>query len=228
MRSFVKVSWMVVLAVAVLTPLSAQAARLDASDPLVPAGLVDDDVFHLTFTTSTKQQAKSQDIADYNSLVQGLADAAGFSALSWKAIVSTEAVHAKDNAVVSGAVYRLDDVQVADDAADFWDGSHAAAMNLTETGGAPLNSWTHTGSGGDGLGIAGQHVGNQTHATMIGYSDQHVSKIWLEGMAVGWDNALPFYAISEKIIVGIPEPGTMGLLMLGLVGLLCRRGTHRS
>ena len=34
MRSFVKVCWMVVLAVVVLVPLSAQAARLDASDSL--------------------------------------------------------------------------------------------------------------------------------------------------------------------------------------------------
>ena len=231
MRSFVKVSWMVVLAVAVLAPLAAQAAFLPSDGPLVPAGLSDGDTFHLAFVSSSQHQAGSQDISTYNGLMQGLADGssvAGMGDVSWNVIGSTVAVNAKDNAVVSGPVYLTDGSLVANDAADFWDGSHASTINKDESGAAYTGwSWTFTGTNSDGTGTPAQQLGNQTHATMIGYADQKAAN-WTQGHAAGWDNMAHFYALSELITVGVPEPGTMGLLMLGLVGLLCRRGSYRS
>jgi len=234
MRSFVKVSWMVVLAVAVLAPLSAQAAYLDSGHALVP-GLSDGDTFHLAFVSSDMHKAGSQDITTYNDVLQNLANNSsigGMGDLSWKMLGSTTAVDARDNAPVSGPVYLTDGSKVADDAADFWDGSHAVVMNKNENGATFSEgwSWTFTGSNSDGTAASGTALGNQTHPTTVGYADQKAAN-WMFGHSPGHDNMARYYALSELITVGanpIPEPGTMGLLMLGLVGLLCRRGSHRS
>jgi len=118
---------------------------------------------------------------------------------------------------------------VATGFADFWDGSHAVTMNVAEDGGAPGHSWTWTGSdhSGDLLGGCasfGCGVGPQDDPVSLGFNDQSAAN-WIEGgLIVGGDNVLVFYALSEEItITEIPEPATMGLMMLGLTGMLCSR-----
>jgi len=257
LTSLAKVCCMVVLEVAVLVPLSAQAAYLASDDALVPAGLVDGNVFHLAFVTSGVQQAKDRGgvLSAYDTLVQGYADGASSlvkdAGLTWKVIGSVNAVtagnyglsadvaqeDARDHALVSGAVYLLNGTKIADDNADMWDGSLDANPNIDETGATPGNTNVFTGTQANGTVSAGavtwgpgEGLGPQDDRVRVGVFDQS-NYLWLDYNSVNGDNAYHFYALSEKITVGvdpIPEPGTMGLLMLGLVGLLCRRGTHRS
>ena len=68
------------------------------------------DTYHLAFVTLGTRNGISADIGDYNTFVQGAADAAGIGvteSVTWKAIGSTATVDAKDNAVVSAPVYNL-------------------------------------------------------------------------------------------------------------------------
>src|SRR5688500_13200928 len=61
------------------------------------------DKYHLVFNASTTHHALSSNIGNYNQLVQTAANGAGIGeslGVTWKAILSTPFVHAKDNAVI--------------------------------------------------------------------------------------------------------------------------------
>jgi hypothetical protein len=71
------------------------------------------DTYRLAFISSTTITATSSNIADYNTLVQNAANAAGLGAATWKAFVSTATVDAKDNCSMNVgdpeiAIYRMD------------------------------------------------------------------------------------------------------------------------
>ena len=111
--------------------------------------------FRLLFVTSTLRKADSRNIADYNTHVQNAAN--GNAALrpfkgQFRALVSTTAVHARQNTGTIGAgvpVYWLGGAKVADDYADFYDGSWDSGAGKTETGSAYTGKvWT--GSHADG------------------------------------------------------------------------------
>ena len=126
-----------------VTNNSALTNEVLASWSLTPAGLAVGDQFRLIFLSSTKRNALSTDIADYNTFVQDRAAAghAGILAYSggFGVIGCTAAVDARDNTSTTGTgvpIYWLDGAKVADDYADFYDGSWADEVNDKDESGA--------------------------------------------------------------------------------------------
>ena len=126
--------------------------------PLKPSGLSAGDQFRLMFITSTTRNATSTDIGDYNSFVQGRAAAGHTSIRSYSAqfrvVGSTAAVDARDNAMTTGTgvpIYWLGGAKVADDYADFHDGTWANPAGRDESGGTVSSTTRYTtGSNHDG------------------------------------------------------------------------------
>ncbi len=126
--------------------------------PLKPSGLSAGDQFRLMFITSTTRDATSSNIADYNSFVQGRAAAGHTSIQSYSAqfrvVGSTTAVDARDNAMTTGtgvAIYWLGGAKVADNNADFHDGTWANPVGRDESGGTVGSTTRYlTGSENDG------------------------------------------------------------------------------
>ena len=127
---------------------------------LKPADVERGESFRLLFVTSTGRNAQSTDIADYNAFVQTRAKA-GHSAITddmgdqFKVLGSTTSVDARDNTGTTGAgvpIYWLNGEKVADDYADFYDGSwdSRAARNGdgSREGEREFTVWT--GSNDDG------------------------------------------------------------------------------
>ena len=119
-----------------VTNNSARPNEVLASWSLTPAGLAAGDQFRLLFLSSTKRDAVSTDIADYNTFVQdrtaaGHADIRAYSA-GFRAVGCTGAVDARDNTSTTGMgvpIYWLDGTKVADDYADFYDGDWDDEVN---------------------------------------------------------------------------------------------------
>lgn len=111
---------------------------------IVPTGLNPGDTYHLAFVSSTSRDGTSTNIADYNSFVQGVANAAGIGSsenVDWFTIASTSTVDAKDNAVVgvSTPVYLVNGTtKIADGFSDMWDGSLDASPNRSKLKSARL------------------------------------------------------------------------------------------
>ena len=129
---------------------------------LVPSGLDDGDSFRLLFIGTNGRDASSSDISVYNTFLQnqvetnGHADIQAHSA-TFRMLGSTEDVDARDNTGTTGTgvpIYWLNGAKVADDYADFYDGSwDEEATGRRETGasvsiGTDWKIWT--GSAQDG------------------------------------------------------------------------------
>ena len=119
-----------------VTNNSALTNEVLASWSLTPAGLAVGDQFRLIFLSSTKSNALSTDIGDYNTFVQdraaaGHADIRAYSG-GFGVIGCTAAVDARDNTATTGTgvpIYWLDGAKVADDYGDFYDGSWDDEVN---------------------------------------------------------------------------------------------------
>ena len=126
-----------------VTNNSALTNEVLASWSLTPASLAVGDQFRLIFLSSTKRNALATDIADYNTFVQDRA-AAGHASIQaysggFGVIGCTAAVDARDNTSTTGTgvpIYWLDGAKVADDYADFYDGSWADEVNDKDESGA--------------------------------------------------------------------------------------------
>ena len=127
------------LALAALCALPHQAAaQVNVPDDwaLIPSGLSDGDSFRLLFLSSVKRDGSSSAIADYNGHVQFHASL-GHAAIQehssqFKAVGCTRAVDARDNTGTTGTgvpIYWLNGNKVADDNADFYDGSWSNETN---------------------------------------------------------------------------------------------------
>ena len=111
-----------------------ESARAQTEVPsdwsLIPSGLGGGDEFRLLFISSTTRDATSTSIGDYNSHVQsaaaaGHADIQGYSS-GFRVVASTATVDARDNTSSTGTgvpIYWLDGNKVADNYADFYDGT---------------------------------------------------------------------------------------------------------
>ena len=116
--------------------VSAAPTEVPSSWSLKPAGLAVGDQFRLIFLSSTKRNATPTDIADYNTFVQERAAAghAGIQSYStgFRVVGCTGAVDARDNTDTIGRgvpIYWLDGTKVADNYADFYDGSWDDEIN---------------------------------------------------------------------------------------------------
>ena len=133
------------------------------NNPLFTAG----GKFRLLFVTSTRTTAVSSDIATYNTFVQNAAN--GNTALrpfksQFRALISTPTVDARDNTATTGTgvpIYWVQGAKVADNYADFYDGSWDSQAGKTETGGTLSSStFPYTGSDSDGTKTAINMVGS--------------------------------------------------------------------
>lgn len=207
----------------------------------LPAGLNPGDSYRLAFVTSVARGAENTDIAAYNTFVNDLANAVPLlNALStnWTAIASTSAVDARDNTntnpgTETGApIYLLDGVtMLASDNADLWDGTIGNLFNIDENGNNVGVTQVWTGTTADGSGNLSQELGS---ASPITGATHFANSIWVTVTSHPNTVQWRMYAISDAITIPggepepeIAEPGQLGLLGLGLVGLGFARRRRR-
>ena len=132
---------------------------------LIPAGLGAGDKFRLIFLSSTKTNATSYDIADYNTFIQGLA-AAGHTNIQtyssgFRAVGCTADSDARDNTATTGAgvrIHWLNGNKVADNYGDFYDGDWDEERNSQDKNELGANgpntslqdNWPYTGCAHNG------------------------------------------------------------------------------
>ena len=121
---------------------------------LIPAEVGPGDSFRLIFITSTRRNARSTDIADYNTFVQNAA-ARGHTAIrpyasGFRVVGSTASIDARDNTCTSGIgvpIYWLNGNKVADHHGDFYDGSWDDEVNPKKRIGQQQSQWNRTVDG---------------------------------------------------------------------------------
>ncbi len=195
------------------------------------------DQYRLVFVSSTVRDATSADIADYNAHVQSAANAAGLSSVTWNAIGSTETVDARDNTSTNPAadgsgvgIFLMDGVtKVVDDYNDLWDGNVDNRINKTETNGPWVTglpfyaSWgpVWTGTTNDGTGENGKELGSSGNVT-FGLASAELNFWEDRGDSSQTTQSVMVYGLSEMLTV-VPEPATLALAGVGLLGLRRRR-----
>ena len=124
-------------------PLRDQGRAVRPDSPLVPVGLEVGDQFRLLFLTSTTRDAISTDIETYNAFVQAAAGIGQRDIREYRtgflAVASTALVDARNNTSTTGEgvpIYWLGGGKIADDYADFYDGTWADEANPTDETGA--------------------------------------------------------------------------------------------
>ena len=215
-------------------------AVLPPDSALIPAGLAAGARFRLLFATSTSatasenRDASSTDIADYNSFVQGRAaaghdDIQAYSA-GFRVVGSTTAVDARDNTATTTTgddtglpIYWLGGAKVADNYAEFYDGSWDDEANPKDESGSarPLSADADrpfTGSDDDGTADSSSTLGSGT--VTIGKPNSSVANEnpLSSDSAQANTETRPFYALSHVFEVGteITVPSNWGLIPTGL------------
>ena len=158
-----------VLACAALAGFAAPASaqmEVPSDWALIPSDLGSGDQFRLLIVTSTRRDANSADIGDYDTHVRD-AVAAGHASIrsyssQFKVLASTATVNARDHTGTTGAgvpIYWLGGDRVADGYADFYDGSWDSLAPNDENGATARGSvWT--GSRADGtMDFAAANIG---------------------------------------------------------------------
>ena len=189
---------------------------------LKPAGIGYGDSFRLLFVSSTTRNATSTDINDYNQHVINAAGA-GHSAIQalkngFRAIASTEAVDARDNAGLTATGVRIywlgSNDKVADNNGDLLDGTWDNETAKNESGQARSASFVWTGStdggieltlSGDSLALGGNGVGDTGHVG-IGRPNNTNGTPLASTVHGSRTSDLPLYALSQ--VLRVPQPAT--------------------
>ena len=222
-------------ALAVLPALASADIVVPHDHPLIPVGLRPGDSFHLIFVTSTQVQRDLVDgtddgsdnstTAQWDAHVNALAAAStlpgGMGDIDWFAMVSVDnlsdgapGIAAKDHAVVSAPVYRMDGTLVATGSSDLWDGSIAAPVIITEKGtnlgsglGVYFETWSGDASNYISAGVIGIYpLGNGGNSAQVGFADQSGGGWFSYAQHVrrGPNDSRRVYALSERITIAIP------------------------
>ena len=160
-----------------LTPPMAtpSGVRVPADWPLTPRNLGTSHSFRLLFVSSAPRDATASDINAYNNHVIALAGTGHTSIRAFKdgfrAIASTTAVEARDNAALSGTgvpIHWMNGVKVADNYGDFLDGTWDSEAFTPESGGSGSTNaelvWT--GSTDRALGSGRNRLGTNDALTL--------------------------------------------------------------
>lgn len=194
---------------------------LPPEHPLVPTSIDPGETFQLAFVSSAVLQRDLLDgvndgsddsvISQWNAWANDQAAAnthataqKDIAAISWYAIASTKDVAAKDNAVVSGPVYRIDRNQVATNATDMWDASLINGISVDENGVSQSgNVWAGGPSYQSDGTIGGQPLGNGTASASRGNTGNDHTWFGQGGhIARGPDDtSTRVFALSEAITV---------------------------
>lgn len=228
--SFGRASFLLTILVAI--PFGSQASIVT-----VPTGLQPGDVYRLVFVTSGSTAATSTSISTYDSFVTSAANAV--SALSglnatWLAIASVTGVSASSHVGTSSStvgIYNLNGDLVANGTAGLFGSTPPtllAAMDYTELDAVDTNVSVWTGTAKSG---SASFAPLGTSAPKVGTSSGTTGGTWLSTSGSSTDtntNLHPLYAISSEIVVtATPEPGTIGLTLLGL-GIAFAAGRRRA
>ena len=222
---------------------TAPTINVPSNWPLVPPDLSEGSSFRLLFKTSTRRDATPTDISEYNTHVQSAAGlssahasvqpyAAQFTALGCTA--STDAHANTDTAKTGGVpIYWLNGVKLADDYADFYDGSwDDRNINNTrdERGQQPAQAdWPWTGCEQDG----DSHPTEPLGAANVRRGASHdANNNPIDHANHGQSTTHPLYALSPVFVVRatIPPPPRFDLSTLsntqhpGLVFRVCPDG----
>ncbi len=182
---------------------------------LTPSGLVVGNQFRLLFLTHTGRSPKSSDIADYNTYVQGQANASNahpaikhYSA-GFTVVGSTADDDARDNTMTTGTgvpIYWLNGSKVADDYPDFYDGSWDDEANPRRRGGDvryPHNGNVWTGSADNGTAFTSHELGKSAIIFAgLNTSAGPLNSTYTTAPA----NTFPYYALSQVFTVGTNAP----------------------
>ena len=200
---------------------------------LIPDGLGPGDSFRLLFLTSTKRDASSTDINEYNAFAQARAAAghADIQAYSdgFAAVGSTAGSDARVNTGTTHTdadkglpIYWLGGNKVADHYADFYDGTWDNETDPTNESGSaeqPINDsgnreGIHTGSQDDGTASPQGYLGTTERSTINPVNDDlvtfgilnNVAQNPLDGgtsVAVPKESERRFYALSPVFVVAM-------------------------
>jgi hypothetical protein len=187
------------------------------------------------FVTINIGGATATDISVYDNWVSAdaNADAALFAlGTTWHVVASTQTVSAYDH--IGGnftiPVYNLQGQLLATGAADLWDGSIDAPVLYDEHGnaasGSPHNVWT--GSTAQGGIYSGQYLGASPFVEAGEVNN--TSSAWIDaGFGTADGGTYRLFGISGTLTVpaAAPEPATIELLALALVGMGCRHAKSR-
>jgi hypothetical protein len=203
-----------------------------------PSGLNPGDKFRFIFETSGTRNATSSDIADYNSFVNTQASGATYNGLTvnWAAIGSTATVNARDNVGGFGTlvpVYLVTGTKVANDLTTNADGlwgttttqSLLAAVNIDILGNSLVAQGVFTGTNPDGTRSGFSSLGDNT--VSVGFNSM-ANYLWMNSTYLRPSSSSGFYALSSELTV--PEPDSLALLAIGLVGMVAarRRGISKA
>lgn len=199
---------------------------------VVPMGLNPGDNYRLAFVTSTTRNATSNNIADYNAFVTGVANTVPeLIALgtTWTAIGSTFTVDARDNTGTNPTsspgvpIYLLNDTKLADNNADLWNGDIDNPLEISEAGTA-LNVLVWTGTGPTGFASLGSWLGNNIARTGVsGLSNA----IWINAGVPSTASLMGMYAVSAVVTV-VPVQGASWLFGSALALLGAARKRNRQ
>ena len=210
-------------------PNSPSSSERSSIPYYIPPGLKPGDFYQLVFVTSQTRDGKSSNIADYNSFVNQVADAAGIGLqnsenspagpIQWFAIVSTTSVAARDNAPVEAPIYNTLGNLIVNSAEELWGGSLRNPIAVTEVGGRSkptyeiqdlkpeLRTFTSvfTGTSTDGTPYPQKALGAVPPPEMnasytYGDVDTTTSK-WINSARHRASVNRPIYALSQKLTV---------------------------
>jgi len=189
----------------------------------------------LVFVTSTKIDATSTDISDYNAHVQAAAEAAGIGTgatislggttwtvdITWTAIGSTSADDAKDNAPVTADVYNMGGFLV-DSSASFYNSVTLPqnSVSYDENGNDLGNNLVWTGTLMNGLKDTPRYLGGTDPAGVRSGNSQSSGSGWItDGIKTPNTLTQSLYALSQPLSV-VPEPSTLAIWsLLGGLGI---------
>ena len=198
---------------------------------IIPTGLNAGDSYHVVFTSSTKRDGTSSNIADYDTHVQAAADAAGIGAsegISWLAIASTSTVNATDHlaslftSTSNTPIYNQHGDLVSTSFDSLWDLTLNSAVNYTEYGDL-TGTLVWTGSNGVGEALSSRFMGDSgTNGVYVGYAGS-AGMEWLNQTSDLAQFNHSLYALSSELVVppsAVPVPAAVWLFGSGLIGLI--------
>ena len=194
----------------------ADVIRVPSDWALKPSGVSAGDKFRLLFVSSTKRNATSTDIADYNRFVQGRAGE-GYAALApfsggFRALASTEAVNGRANncsrsSDTDASVHWLGGNKVAANYAGLFDGTWDDETNPTnESGGASAEHSAWTGMNNDGSTHASNFMG-ANFVTRSRLVNGGAARSPLFGFSTASSSLRPLYGLSQVFAVPTSTEG---------------------
>ena len=205
-----------------------------------PDGLAAGDRYRFVFVTSDTDDAKSEDIDDYDDFVQDLAEAAGLGR-AWRVIGSTgiggnpvRADQHTDTEVgedLDAAIFGVFGTLIANDYDDLWDESiRNGGIRINEKGddvGSGKRVWTGTLSDGQSGGFLGALGGQNFLGSVVYGRTGKTDESWVEDDLAGEDKEYRFYAISD-VRIATPEPSSIIIWTLAIAGAGFARSRFRK